>query len=806
MIDSSKFEVIEAGLKCVQGKPIVNSISLKEGEAAFIDHARTVMCYGAAVVVMAFDEQGQADTRERKIEICARAYRILTEEVGFAPEDIIFDPNIFAIATGIDEHNNYGVDFIEAAREIRAKLPHVHISGGVSNLSFSFRGNEPVREAMHTIFLMHAIQAGMDMGIVNAGQLGVYENIDPELRELCDDVVLNKRPDATERLLAIAERFREQAGKSEAKNEAWRSDSVEKRLEHALVNGITDYIEADVEEARAAAAKPLEVIEGPLMAGMNVVGDLFGQGKMFLPQVVKSARVMKQAVAYLTPFIEAQKESGARKTNGKILMATVKGDVHDIGKNIVGVVLGCNNYEILDLGVMVPAAKILETAKTEKVDAIGLSGLITPSLDEMCFVAAEMEREGFDLPLLIGGATTSRVHTAVKIHPNYARGQAVYVTDASRAVGVAQALLSQDIRPQYVEQVRKEYAKVADAHRRAEADKQRLPLTRARDNKFKTDWASYEPPRPTFLGMRVFRTYDVAELVPYIDWTPFFQTWELKGRFPALLEDEKQGAAARQLYEDAQAMLARITEERWFNPKAVIGFWPANAVGDDIRLFTGESRSEELATFFTLRQQLSKRGEGRANLALADFVAPLESGKPDYVGGFVVTSGAEEEKISARFARANDDYRSILVKALADRIAEALAERMHERVRREFWAYAPEEELTNEQRVAEDYRGIRPAPGYPAQPDHTEKATLFRLLGAEGRTGVKLTESYAMWPGSSVAGLYLSHPQAHYFGVAKVERDQVEDYARRKGMTTAEIERWLAPVLNYDPGTYKAAA
>ena len=806
MIDSSKFEVIEAGLKCVQGKSIVNSISLKEGEAAFIDHARTVMRYGAAVVVMAFDEQGQADTRERKIEICARAYRILTEEVGFAPEDIIFDPNIFAIATGIDEHNNYGVDFIEAAREIRAKLPHVHISGGVSNLSFSFRGNEPVREAMHTIFLMHAIQAGMDMGIVNAGQLGVYENIDPELRELCDDVVLNKRPDATERLLAIAERFREQAGKSEAKNEAWRSDSVEKRLEHALVNGITEYIEADVEEARAAAAKPLEVIEGPLMAGMNVVGDLFGQGKMFLPQVVKSARVMKQAVAYLTPFIEAQKESGARKTNGKILMATVKGDVHDIGKNIVGVVLGCNNYEILDLGVMVPAAKILETAKTEKVDAIGLSGLITPSLDEMCFVAAEMEREGFDLPLLIGGATTSRVHTAVKIHPNYARGQAVYVTDASRAVGVAQALLSQDIRPQYVEQVRKEYAKVADAHRRAEADKQRLPLTRARDNKFKTDWASYEPPRPTFLGTRVFRTYDVAELVPYIDWTPFFQTWELKGRFPALLEDEKQGAAARQLYEDAQAMLARITEERWFNPKAVIGFWPANAVGDDIRLFTGESRSEELATFFTLRQQLSKRGEGRANLALADFVAPLESGKPDYVGGFVVTSGAEEEKISARFARANDDYRSILVKALADRIAEALAERMHERVRREFWAYAPEEELTNEQRVAEDYRGIRPAPGYPAQPDHTEKATLFRLLGAEGRTGVKLTESYAMWPGSSVAGLYLSHPQAHYFGVAKVERDQVEDYARRKGMTIAEIERWLAPVLNYDPGTYKAAA
>jgi 5-methyltetrahydrofolate--homocysteine methyltransferase len=806
MIDSSKFEVIEAGLKCVQGKPIVNSISMKEGEAAFIDHARTVMRYGAAVVVMAFDEQGQADTRERKIEICTRAYRILTEEVGFAPEDIIFDPNIFAVATGIEEHNNYGVDFIEATREIRRNLPHVHISGGVSNLSFSFRGNEPVREAMHTVFLMHAIKAGMDMGIVNAGQLGVYENIDPELRELCEDVVLNKRPDATERLLAIAERFREQAGKSEAKNEAWRGDPVAKRLEHALVNGITDYIEADVEEARSQSARPLDVIEGPLMAGMNVVGDLFGQGKMFLPQVVKSARVMKQAVAYLTPFIEAQKESGARKTNGKILMATVKGDVHDIGKNIVGVVLGCNNYEILDLGVMVPAAKILETAKAEKVDAIGLSGLITPSLDEMCFVAAEMERQGFDLPLLIGGATTSRVHTAVKIHPNYARGQAVYVTDASRAVGVAQALLSDEIRPQYVEQVRKEYAKVADAHRRAEVDKQRLPLARARDNKFKTDWASYAPPRPAFLGTRVFRTYDVAELVPYIDWTPFFQTWELKGRFPALLQDEKQGAAARQLYDDAQEMLARIIEERWFNPKAVIGFWPANAAGDDIRLFTGESRRDELATFFTLRQQLSKRGEGRANLALADFVAPVDSGKPDYIGGFVVTSGAEEEKISARFARNNDDYRSILVKALADRLAEALAERMHERVRREFWAYAPDEELTSEQRLAEDYRGIRPAPGYPAQPDHTEKATLFRLLEAEKRTGVTLTESYAMWPGSSVAGLYLSHPEAHYFGVAKVERDQVEDYARRKGMTVAEVERWLAPILNYDPATYNKVA
>ncbi len=619
MINSSKFEVIEAGLKCVQGKPIVNSISMKEGEAAFIAHARTVMRYGAAVVVMAFDEEGQADTRERKVEICTRAYRILTEEVGFAPEDIIFDPNIFAVATGIEEHNNYGVDFIEATGEIRRTLPHVHISGGVSNLSFSFRGNEPVREAMHTVFLMHAIKAGMDMGIVNAGQLGVYENIDPELREACEDVVLNKRPDATERLLAIAEKFRDQAGKSEAKNEAWRSDPVAKRLEHALVNGITEYIEVDVEEARAASARPLDVIEGPLMAGMNIVGDLFGQGKMFLPQVVKSARVMKQAVAYLTPFIEAQKESGARKTNGKILMATVKGDVHDIGKNIVGVVLGCNNYEILDLGVMVPAAKILETAKTEKVDAIGLSGLITPSLDEMCFVAAEMERQGFDLPLLIGGATTSRVHTAVKIHPNYERGQAVYVTDASRAVGVAQALLSDEIRPQYVEQVRKEYAKVADAHRRSEADKQRLPLARARDNKLKIDWATYAPPRPAFLGTRVFGTYEVAELVPYIDWTPFFQTWELKGRFPALLEDEKQGAAARQLYEDAQDMLKRIAEERWFNPKAVIGFWPANAVGDDIRLFTGESRRRRTRDLLHAAPAIVEAGRGQGQSCACRF-------------------------------------------------------------------------------------------------------------------------------------------------------------------------------------------
>ena len=807
MIDSSKFSVIEAGLKCVQGKPIVNSISMKEGEAKFLAEAKIVRRHGAAVVVMAFDEQGQADTQARKVEICTRAYKLLTG-TGFPPEDIIFDPNVFAIATGIEEHDNYGVDFIEATRLIRATLPHVHISGGVSNLSFSFRGNEMVREAMHSVFLYHAITAGMDMGIVNAGQLAVYEKIDPELREACEDVVLNRRKDSTERLLALAERFKGQGGEVREKDLAWRAQPVDKRLEHALVNGMTDYVEFDVEEARSLSTRPLDVIEGPLMAGMNVVGDLFGAGKMFLPQVVKSARVMKQAVAYLMPFMEEEKRrtGGTGRTSaGKILMATVKGDVHDIGKNIVGVVLACNNYEVIDLGVMVSAAKILETAKREKVDAIGLSGLITPSLDEMVFVAAEMEREGFDVPLLIGGATTSRVHTAVKIHPNYARGQTVYVTDASRAVGVVQSLLSPQARMPYIEGVRMEYRKVADAHARSEHDKTRLPLAKARANAMKIDWAGYNPPRPTFLGTRVFRSYDVAELVPYIDWTPFFQTWDLKGRYPAILEHAEQGPAARQLWEDAQAMLARVIAERWFNPKAVIGFWPANAVGDDIALFTGESRSEKLATFFTLRQQLSKR-DGRPNLALSDFVAPLASGKGDYAGGFVVTAGAEEDKIAKRFALANDDYGSIMVKALADRFAEAFAERMHERVRREFWGYVPGEVLTNEQRIAEEYPGIRPAPGYPAQPDHTEKATLFALLEAERRIGVKLTESFAMWPGSSVSGLYLAHPEAHYFGVAKVERDQVEDYAERKGMQVREIERWLGPVLNYDPAGYVKVA
>ncbi|MBA8842090.1 5-methyltetrahydrofolate--homocysteine methyltransferase [Ochrobactrum sp. RH1CCR137] len=811
MIDSSKWEVIEAGLKCVQGKAVVNSISMKEGEEAFIHHARLVRAYGAAVVVMAFDETGQADTEARKVEICTRAYKILTEQVGFAPEDIIFDPNIFAVATGIEEHNNYGVDFIEATRQIIATLPHVHVSGGVSNLSFSFRGNEPVREAMHAVFLYHAIQAGMDMGIVNAGQLAVYDTIDPELREACEDVVLNRRSDSTERLLEIAERFRDSGSKeAKAQDLTWREWPVEKRLEHALVNGITEYIEADTEEARQSAERPLHVIEGPLMAGMNVVGDLFGAGKMFLPQVVKSARVMKQAVAVLLPYMEEEKRlnaengigGGERQSAGKVLMATVKGDVHDIGKNIVGVVLACNNYEIIDLGVMVPSQKILQVARDEKVDVIGLSGLITPSLDEMVHVAAEMEREGFDIPLLIGGATTSRVHTAVKIHPRYERGQAVYVIDASRAVGVVSSLLSPEGKQAYIDGLRGEYAKVAAAHARNEAEKQRLPLARARANAHKLDWESFVPRKPTFTGTRTFDDYDLTEIARYIDWTPFFQTWELKGRYPAILEDEKQGEAARQLWADAQAMLKKIIDENWFAPKAVVGFWPANAVGDDIRLFTDESRKQELATFFTLRQQLSKR-DGRPNVAMSDFVAPVESGKQDYVGGFVVTAGIGEVAIAERFERANDDYSAILVKALADRFAEAFAELMHERVRKEFWAYASDETYTPEELIWEPYKGIRPAPGYPAQPDHTEKTTLFHLLDATANTGVELTESYAMWPGSSVSGLYIGHPESYYFGVAKVERDQVEDYAARKGMAVEEVERWLGPILNYLPGAGK---
>jgi 5-methyltetrahydrofolate--homocysteine methyltransferase len=803
MVDSSKFRIIEAGLKRLQGKSLVNSISMKEGEEEFLRQARLVRSYGAAVVVMAFDEQGQADTFERKVTICARAYKLLTEKAGFPPEDIVFDPNIFAVATGIEEHNGYGAAFIEAARHIRADLPHVHISGGVSNLSFSFRGNEPVREAMHAVFLYHAIQAGMDMGIVNAGQLAVYETIDPELREACEDVVLNRRDDATDRLLTLAERYRGGSGKeAKAQDLSWREQPIDKRIAHALVNGITDYIEADTEEARLAAKRPLDVIEGPLMAGMNIVGDLFGAGKMFLPQVVKSARVMKQAVARLLPYMEAEKAGGERKTAGTIVMATVKGDVHDIGKNIVGVVLACNNYEIIDLGVMTPASKILAVARERKADAIGLSGLITPSLDEMVHVATEMEREGFDIPLLIGGATTSRVHTAVKIHPRYARSQAVHVNDASRAVGVVSLLLSPETRAATIQGVRDEYRKVAAAHERSEADKVRVPLTRARANAMQIDWSAYRPVTPSFLGARVFGSYDLKELTRYIDWTPFFQTWELKGRFPAILDDPEQGAAARGLFDDAQAMLRQIVEQQWFAPKAVVGFWPAAQIGDDIALYGDESRAKPIATLHTLRQQLGRR-DGRPNVALADFIAPAPS--RDYVGAFVVTAGVEDESIARRFEHANDDYSSILVKALGDRLAEAFAEAMHARARRELWGHAPDEAFAPEDLITEPYRGIRPAPGYPAQPDHTEKATLFRLLDAERAIGVRLTESYAMWPASSVSGLYIAHPEAHYFGVAKVERDQVEDYAARKGMPVEEVERWLAPVLNYAPVSAEAA-
>ena len=812
MIDSSKWEVIEAGLQCVQGKALVNSISMKEGEESFLKYARLVRAYGAAVVVMAFDEQGQADTLARKVEICTRAYKLLTEEVGFPPEDIVFDPNVFAIATGIEEHNNYGVDFIEATRVLTDTLPHIHISGGISNLSFSFRGNEPVREAMHAVFLYYAIQNGMDMGIVNAGQLAVYESIDKDLRDACEDVILNRRPDGTDRLLEIAEKYRGASGKeAAAKDLSWREKSVEERIGYAMVNGITEFIDADTEEARQAAARPLHVIEGPLMAGMSIVGDLFGSGKMFLPQVVKSARVMKQAVALLLPYMEAEKLANGggseRQSAGKILMATVKGDVHDIGKNIVGVVLACNNYEIIDLGVMVPVAKILQTAREQNVDIIGLSGLITPSLDEMAHVAGEMEREGFDIPLLIGGATTSRVHTAVKIHPRYHAGQTVYVNDASRAVGVVGNLLSPDTKVKFIEDVRAEYAKAAAAHERAESEKKRLPLARARENAFRPDWAGYTPPKPSFLGTRTFTSADFSleELARYIDWTPFFQTWELKGRYPAILQDEKQGEAARQLFADAQAMLKLVIDEKWFEPRGVIGFWPANAVGDDIRLFTDENRTDELATLFTLRQQLSRR-DGKPNIALSDFIAPVDSGKPDYVGGFVVTAGIEEVAIAEKFEQKNDDYSSILVKALADRFAEAFAERMHERVRREFWGYATDETFQPEDLIGESYRGIRPAPGYPAQPDHTEKTTLFKLLDAEQQAGVTLTESYAMWPGSSVSGIYLAHPESYYFGVAKVEHDQVLDYAERKGMALADVERWLGPILNYIPGPAVVAA
>jgi 5-methyltetrahydrofolate--homocysteine methyltransferase len=812
MIDSSKFTVIEAGLKCVQGKPVVNSISMKEGEEKFIHEAKIARRHGAAVVVMAFDEQGQADTFARKTEICKRAYDILVGQLDFPPEDIIFDPNIFAIATGLEEHNNYGVDFIEATRWIRQNLPGAHVSGGVSNLSFSFRGNEPVREAMHSVFLYHAIKAGMDMGIVNAGQMVVYDDIDPELRQVCEDVILNRDAGASERLLALAEKFRGQGKQAKEADLAWREWPVDKRLSHALVHGITEFIEADTEAVRQSVARPLDVIEGPLMAGMNVVGDLFGDGKMFLPQVVKSARVMKQAVAYLMPFMEEEKArnlangvaSNGRNSAGKIVLATVKGDVHDIGKNIVGIVLQCNNFEVIDLGVMVPASKIIEIAKAEGADIIGLSGLITPSLDEMSFLAAELERQGLTVPLLIGGATTSRVHTAVKIDPNYRSGPVVHVNDASRAVGVASSLLSPERRDAYAADIRTEYAKISAAHFRAQADKKRLKLTVARANAVKIDFARTPAKKPAFLGTRSFDNYDLAELAEYIDWTPFFQTWELAGRYPAILSDPKVGEAARALYDDARKMLDRIVKEKWFTARATIGFWPANAEGDDIALYADETRTTKIATLHTLRQQLEKR-EGRFNAALSDFIAPASSSVPDYVGGFVVTAGIGEDVIADRFKNANDDYSSILCKALADRLAEAFAERMHARVRREFWGYAPDEALSPDELILEKYQGIRPAPGYPAQPDHTEKKTLFALLDAENKSGVQLTESFAMWPGSSVSGLYFSHPESFYFGVGKIERDQVEDYAVRKEMSTAEVERWLAPILNYIPAQDRSA-
>ncbi|HVV27627.1 MAG TPA: methionine synthase [Rhizomicrobium sp.] len=800
MIDSSKWSVIQAGLKCCQGKGIVNSISLKEGEAAFIAHAREVRRFGAAVVVMAFDEAGQADTRERKIEICSRAYRILTEQVGFPPEDIIFDPNIFAVATGIEEHNEYGKAFIEAAQAIREGNPHCHISGGVSNFSFSFRGNEKVREAMHSVFLFHAIKAGMDMGIVNAGQLTVYQDIPTPLREGIEDVLFNRRPDATERLLDLAQQYRGGAAAAVVEDVAWRNGPVDERITHAMVHGIDTFIVEDTEEARQAAARPLDVIEGPLMAGMNVVGDLFGSGKMFLPQVVKSARVMKKAVAYLLPYMEADKGAAQEKA-GRIVMATVKGDVHDIGKNIVGVVLQCNGYEVIDLGVMTPAQKILDAARAQKADLIGLSGLITPSLDEMVHVAGEMERQGFSIPLLIGGATTSKVHTAVKINPAYVRGQTVYVTDASRAVGVASSLLSRDGGAGYAAAVRAEYDSIARNHAAQRSNARRLTLAEAQANRARPDFG-HVAPAPKFLGTRVFEDYNLAELADYIDWTPFFQTWELAGPYPAILSDEKVGKAATDLFNDAQKMLKRIIAEKWLTARAVIGFWPANSMGDDILVFSDEARTSPIATLHTLRQQMV-REQGRPNLALSDFVAP--AGTRDYIGGFVVTAGIGEEPHIKAFEAAKDDYSAILLRALSDRLAEAFAEAMHERVRKTLWGYAPDENFTNDELIKEVYTGIRPAPGYPAQPEHSEKATLFKLLDAEAMIGVKLTESFAMWPGSSVSGLYFAHPESRYFGVGKIERDQVEDYARRKGWSVEEAERWLAPLLNYNPRAASAA-
>jgi 5-methyltetrahydrofolate--homocysteine methyltransferase len=797
MLDSSKWDVIEAGLKCIQGKGIVNSISMKEGEAEFIERAKLCLRYGAAVIVMAFDEAGQADTCARKIEICTRAYKLLTETVGFPAEDIIFDPNIFAVATGIEEHANYAVDFIEATRWIRRNLPHAHVSGGVSNVSFSFRGNDAVREAIHTAFLYHAIQAGMDMGIVNAGQLGVYAALDPELKERVEDVLLNRRADSTERLVTFAEGVKGGA-KEKVEDLAWRSLPVNERLSHALVQGITQYIVEDTEEARQQAARPLHVIEGPLMAGMNVVGDLFGAGKMFLPQVVKSARVMKQAVAHLVPFIEADKQAGDAQSAGRIVMATVKGDVHDIGKSIVGVVLGCNGYEIIDLGVMAPAQKILDAAREQQADLIGLSGLITPSLEEMAHVAREMQRQGYTMPLLIGGATTSLAHTAVKIAPHYEH-PVVHVKDASRAVGVCTQLLSKERRDSYAAEIRAEYDKTRERHLKNKSETSRIPLGEARANKFAIDWARYTPPVPRQLGVQALQAYDLAKLADTIDWTPFFSSWELHGKFPKLLDDEVVGTEAKKLYADAQAMLKQMIAENWIEARAVFGLFPANTANDDdIEIYADTSRTTTLATWHGLRQQM-KKPTGRANLCLADFVAPKDSGRQDYLGAFVVTAGIGEDARARMFEAAHDDYSAILFKALCDRLAEAFAEHLHWRVRREFWGYASEEALTNEQLIAEAYQGIRPAPGYPACPEHSEKVGLFRILDATRRIGVELTENFAMWPGAAVSGFYLSHPDSQYFAVAKIERDQVEDYARRKGWDMQTAERWLAPNLAYQP-------
>lgn len=799
MIDSSKWEVIEAGLKCIQGKGIVNSISMKEGEAAFIAQGKLVRRYGAAVIVMAFDEQGQADTRERKLSICTRSYQLLTEQVGFPPEDIIFDPNIFAIATGIEEHNNYAVDFIEAVRDIKRTLPHALISGGVSNVSFSFRGNNPIREAIHAVFLYHAIKAGMDMGIVNAGQLAIYDDLSDELRERVEDVVLNRRDDATERLLDIAGKYRGDGKAVEQKMDlAWRDWPVEKRLEHALVKGITDFIEYDTEAARVNAALPLHVIEGPLMDGMNVVGDLFGDGKMFLPQVVKSARVMKKAVAYLMPYIEEGKAAGDKaKNNGKILMATVKGDVHDIGKNIVGVVLQCNNFEIIDLGVMVSAATILETARAENVDIIGLSGLITPSLDEMVHVAKEMERLGFELPLMIGGATTSQIHTAVKIEHHY-HGCSVHVKDASRAVGVAQQLVSPGRRTDFIAKVKLDYAEKRARHKGRKSTRRQLRIADARANKTQIDWTRYQPTAPKQLGIQVLNDYPLADLVERIDWTPFFQSWELAGKYPKILKDDIVGEQARQLFADAKAMLNKIVDEKWLSARAVFGFFAANQVNDDdIVLYQNDARVDELMTLHSLRQQ-TERPPGRPNAALADFIAPIDSDVADYIGAFAVTAGIGIDAHTARFEADYDDYQSIMLKALADRLAEAFTERLHELVRCNYWGYVPDETLDNDALIDEQYQGIRPAPGYPACPDHTEKALLWQLLEPEKNAGMTMTENFAMLPTAAVSGFYFSHPESRYFGLGKIDRDQVEDYAERKGWSMTQAERWLAPALSYE--------